>query len=162
MITFKSIQEVTSDQALVWLRDLSVNLRPADRAEIEAVHGDKLEPCLIASAAISSLCWFGLADGTPFCVFGCAPSAAPMTGVAWLVGTPHLDAIPHTFVRNTIRHLREMHALYPCLFNYIDARNGKSMRWLQTCGFDILEIIPEHGLERRPFLLFARLDQHHV
>lgn len=162
MIQFKNIREVSEAQATAWLRDLASNLRAADLAEIEATHGEDPFVCLCTSAAMSDLCWFALRGDSPFCVFGCAPSAAPGVGVAWLMGTDVMDEVPHSVVRNTVRHLREMHKLYPCLFNYIDARNAKSMRWLQVCGFSILEAIPEHGREGRPFLLFARLDNRHV
>ncbi|RVU03487.1 hypothetical protein EOE18_15300 [Novosphingobium umbonatum] len=162
MIQFKNIREVPEVQLIGWLKVLADNLRAADKAEIEATHG--LDPLgsLIKSADLSTLCWVALDGDVPFCIFGCAPSVAPQVGIAWLMGTDRLDDIPHTFVRNTLRHLRQMHSLYPCLFNYIDARNDRSMRWLTTCGFSILQAIPEHGREKRPFILFARLDNRHV
>ena len=78
------------------------------------------------------------------------------------MGSARLDDIPHTFVRNTLRHLRQMQEFYPCLFNYIDARNERSIRWLSAVGFSILEIIPTHGREGRPFILFGRLGDRHV
>lgn len=162
MIHFQNVREVPAGQLHGWLRVLADNLRPADLAEIQATHALPAFDCLLQSVELSSLCWVALDGDTPFCVFGCAPSAAPDVGVAWLMGTARLDDIPHTFVRNTLRHLKEMHRLYPCLFNYIDVRNTRSVEWLRLCGFSILEAIPEHGIERRPFLLFARLDKRHV
>lgn len=162
MIHFKNTREVPADQLQSWLQDLSVHLRPADLDEMKATHSLPPIECLAQSVAMSTLCWIALDGDTPFCVFGCAPSAAPGVGVAWLVGTARLDTIPHTFVRNTLRHLKEMHRLFPCLFNYIDARNVRSMEWLRVCGFSLLEAIPDHGIERRPFILFARLDHQNV
>ncbi|QOC54137.1 hypothetical protein [Caulobacter vibrioides] len=162
MITFTDLREAGTEQTLAWLTALSENLRPSDRDEIAATHD--LDPLLslTTSVMLSDMAWIIHADGAPVAVFGCASSGCPGSGLVWMMGTPAMDVRPTALgiARATLPYLRRMHALYPCLWNHIDARNEKSMTWLRWSGFRLLEAHPEHGRERRLFFTFARYDPH--
>jgi hypothetical protein len=56
------------------------------------------------------------------------------------------------------RWLHRLHKLYPLLGNHVDIRNTKHTKWLKRMGFSFLRVLPEYGVERRPFIEFARLE----
>lgn len=130
------------------------SLRDQDRAELEAMHGQPPELIIPLSVALSSHGWIAVDDGTPFAVFGAAPSALPGIGVVWMLGTDGVARAGHSVGRLTAPHLEAMHTRYPVLFNYIDSRNSVSMRWLRWAGFEL------HGDHTTPsghiFHIFAR------
>jgi hypothetical protein len=158
MIHLKNLRDTPSEQIVCWLGDIASNLRPEDRDEIEAMSG--LDPLvsLTASVMASDMCWVIFENDTPITVFGCGPSGHPDSGIVWMMGTPRMDEVSMRLGRISLYCLQLMHSKYACLWNYIDARNGKSMRWLDWCGFELLEAHPKFGREKRLFLTFARLD----
>jgi hypothetical protein len=44
---------------------------------------------------------------------------------------------------------------YPKLYNYIDVRSKKTIRWLKWAGFEFAAAAP-YGVEQRPFHLFTK------
>lgn len=151
-----------ADQAALrdWLIELAANLRPADLDEIEATSEEPPLASLLSSLLASDMAWVGLRGGTPVCIFGVAPTPLPGAGNVWMMGTPEIDEIPVAFLRRTGPYLRQMHERYPLLWNYIDARNRKSMDWLDWSGFRLLEAHPHYGREGRLFFTFARYEPH--
>lgn len=156
MIELRDLREAPAEQIAAWLGAIAGNLRPLDRLEIEATSDLDPTTALIASAMVSELAWVLLVGGEPVAVFGVAPSGCEGSGMVWLMGTPAMDDTPTALARFTRRGLRMMHRRFPCLWNYIDARNEPSMRWLLWSGFRLLEAHPEHGREGRLFFTFAR------
>ena len=75
-----------------------------------------------------------------------------------MVGTPAMDhrRAAITIARNTRPYLDEMLTAYPVLWNHIDARNAKSIRWLLWSGFRVTEACPGHGHGGELFLRFER------
>ena len=162
MITFKDLREEGSEQTVAWMTSLAERLRPSDLDEIAATHALDPAVSLTTSIMLSDHAWVILKDTLPIAVFGCAPSGCPGSGLVWMMGTPDMDGhrAAIRIARATNAYLVQMHATYPCLWNYIDARNGKSMNWLRWSGFQLLEAHPEHGPERRMFFTFARYAPH--
>lgn len=158
MIQYRDLREASSEQTTAWLEVLAENLRPSDLDEIAA--SSDLDPLmsLTASVAVSDMAWVILSNDIPVAVFGCAPSGHPNSGQVWMMGTPGMDErrTAISIARSTVPYLDRMHALYACLWNYIDARNEKSMNWLRWSGFRLLEAHPAHGREGRLFFTFAR------
>lgn len=157
-----SLSEVTNAQAAEWLVDLAEDLRSSDLDEISAGSGEEPATALISSVMVSSHAWVILDGSDPICAFGCAPEDAPGSAVIWMLGSPRMDeprnAIP--ILRLSRTYLDEMHRAYPTLWNYIDARNDRSMKWLEWCGFEVLEAVPGHGREGRLFYHFSRHRPH--
>lgn len=152
------LREATNVQQAGWMVDLAEGLRPSDLDEMQAT--TELEPAtaLVASLMLSDHAWVVLSDGVPVAVFGCGPTDEPGKGTVWMMGTPLMDepATARGILRATLPHIMQMHTAYPCLWNNIDARNLKSIRWLEWAGFSPFDVVPEHGLERRLFISYAR------
>lgn len=130
------------------------NLRQQDRDEINAMHGQAPELVIPQSVLLSSHGWIIVHQGEPVAVFGAAPSPLSGVGIVWMLGTDGLLSCGHTVGRQTRQHLDAMHTRYPLLWNYIDARNSVSMRWLEWGGFELLgdHLAPTGHL----FHIFAR------
>lgn len=153
------LSEVTNAQAAEWLVDLADDLRPSDLAEIEATSGEDPAVSLVSSVMLSDHGWVILTDdGDPIGVFGCAPSDDPEEGLVWMMGSPRMDEPAHALaiLRLSRPYLERMHETYQTLSNHIDARNERSMKWLQWCGFEVLEAAPGYGRNGELFFLFAR------
>lgn len=153
------LAEVSNAQAAEWLVDLAEVLRPSDLTEIEATSGEDPAVSLVSSVMLSDHAWVILADDEePIGVFGCAPSGDPEEGIVWMMGSPRMDEPAHALaiLRLSRPYLDKMHDAYPLLSNHIDARNERSMKWLQWCGFEVIEAAPGHGRNGELFFLFAR------
>lgn len=159
MIRFVSFGEAGT-QLDGWLSRLSEGLRSSDLDEIKAMSGLPPLAALRYSALVSDLGWVMLDGDDPICVFGVAPSGYPKAGLVWMMGTDRMDEprLARVILKQSVPFKRQMHKLYPCLWNHIDARNEKSMRWLRWCGYQLLEAHPEWGRERRLFFTFARYE----
>jgi len=159
MILFQDLRGVDPAALVVTVSHLAENLRPSDLDEIAAV--SDLEPfvALMEAVAVSDRVWTIVSDETPIAVFGCAP-AGDGTGYVWMVGTPAMDQPSNAIgiLRATRPYLAEMHQVYSCLWNNIDARNVRSIRWLQWAGFSIIDAHPRFGRQGLPFLTFARIE----
>lgn len=152
-----SLSEVTNAQAAEWLVDLAEDLRQSDLDELAATTGEDPAVALVTAVMESSHAWMVLVDDEPICVFGAAP--ADDEGIVWLMGSPKMD-LPRNrlaILRRSKGYLDILLAAYPRLFNHIDARNDRSLEWLQWLGFDIVDADLSYGIERRLFFLFERL-----
>lgn len=157
-----SVQVIDALQDPQWtdgqVQQIAANLRASDRDEIAASSG--LEPlfCLRESVTLSSRAWIVLDRlKRPIVAFGVAPSIHAGIGVAWLLGTNGMMGEAINLARHTQTYLDQMHADFPQLFNFVDARNDVSLRWLEWSGFRIVSSRPAHGPEQRLFYEMARL-----
>lgn len=131
------------------------NLRDADKAEVEAAYG------LPASQMIDELWEFadgnayaGRWNGKPVCVMGAAKESMLYdNGLIWMLGTPEIDKIASTFLRHSIKWVRRQSEKFSLLYNYVDARNVKSIKWLRWLGFQLDEPAP-YGVRGLPFHRF--------
>lgn len=142
-----------------WLTDLAENLRPADLDEIAATSEHDPLMSLVMSTILSDMAWVITSDGRPIAIFGCSPyDQPPGEALVWMMGSPEMDARPNAIaiLRNTVPYLRAMHTAYPRLWNHIDARNAKSMRWLAWSGFTVVSEHPGFGRNGELFYLFER------
>lgn len=115
------------------------NMRAADRAEVTAMTGETDMRAALADGVLLSSHYWVLADGEiPMAIFGVAPlSLLGEMGSPWLLGTDRLERFPGTLVRDGRRYVRRMLGVYPHLVNFVDARNERSVRWLERLGFDV-------------------------
>lgn len=146
-VSFTSARECHIDE-------LVANMRQLDRQELTAASGPDLHDTLIKSLAFSYAPGAAFDDKGLMCIFGALPGklmgdeAAP-----WLVGTDRLTLHPSALNRGTRSYLGKVRQLFPKLFNYVDARNLPSIRWLRRMGFQIDEPMP-FGLAAMPFHRF--------
>lgn len=158
MIQVVNLADQSNAQVAEWLVDLADDLRQSDLDEIKAHSGEDPSVALISSVMVSDHAWVILDGDTPIAAFGCAPTGEPGEALVWLLGSPLMDTPANAagILRLSTRYMDEMHKTYPVLWNHIDDRNKRSMRWLRWCGFELREAVPDFGVERRLFHVFVR------
>lgn len=159
-MTARAVNLVTLDDDTIResFEHIAANLRPADLDEVKATIGDE-DPfwALVESWDQSTLAFLILDDtGLPIGAFGVAPHAAMKVGIAWLIGTPGIEAAALSVARQTKQFVQELQDIYPVLWANVDARNDLSIRWLEWAGFNMIDADPAFGPEERLFLQFIR------
>ena len=138
--------------------ELVRRMRAADRAEMGATIGDAdpLESMKYAIAH-SSHAWAILINGRLAMIGGLYPMDTLLGGAEaqpWMMATDLMDTTPRILMRVALRYLSIMRGRYPRLSNHVDARNRRSIRWLQAIGFTVHEhTVPfgPYGLPFHPF-----------
>jgi len=130
----------TGDVGLV-----ALELRPADLAEVLACGAVDARDALEASVAVSTVSLVALLDDRPLGMFGVAPDGLIGSSArAWLLTCREVDRHPVTFFRLTRQWLEVLLMLYPCLWNWVDARYTSAVSWLERLGFQLRPAVP-HG-----------------
>lgn len=136
------------------IEHIAGNVRAADRAEILAASGEEDMYQVIADAVIRSTHYWVSATDRPVAIFGCTPmSLLGGVGVPWALATDEVLRYPSALVREGRRYVQRMLAVFPHLYNYVDARNTRSVRWLARIGFEIQPAAP-YGAAGLPFHRF--------
>jgi hypothetical protein len=140
MIQVHDLRSVEPGVVLTWVEHLTSHLRRSDIDEVEAMGGVSPATALAVSLSLSSHAFAVLGRrGEPIAMFGAAPHPLPGLGVVWMLGSDGIDREATAIGRRSRRFFRELADAYPLgLWNYIDARNKKSMRWLRWGGFKLL------------------------
>lgn len=132
------------------LAEISANARKEDIDELWA--SNMITPNTALSFGYRTSTTFVLMAGdTPLCAFGITPySALGSFGAPWMIGTNDLERHAVPFIRKCRRDLKGYFAEWNRLFNFVDARNTKAIRWLKWLGFTILPV-ESHGPFKMPF-----------
>lgn len=138
---------------------LAPRLRPEDRDELKAMDGmdtaASIRGAISASRGrVKDMAFAVWLDGQLICLFGFIPAGA-MADEAhpWLVASPEVERIPSILTKQSQRYCSALLGDYPVLFNYVDARNTRSVSWLESVGFSIQPAEP-FGVGRLPFHRF--------
>ncbi len=135
-----------------WLKR---TLRPEDVAEVWASDHDKPGKALNDSFNSSTEAYTLTRFGYPIAMFGIVPvRGREDLAIIWLLGTPDIAKVKKSFVALTREVLKHFLTLYPCLFNFVDARYVKAVRWLSVCGATFGAPQP-FGAEGLPFIPFV-------
>ena len=136
------------------LDDMAPRMREADVLEIYSSHLIRPFDALMEGFA-SGPCWVALSGGRTLCAFGVAV-ASISTGTAnpWMLGTDEIEAHAREFLVKGKKIVDGWAGTYPVLFNYVDARNKKAIRWLRWLGFSLYEPEP-YGALGMPFHRFS-------
>jgi hypothetical protein len=157
MLTAIPTDTLDHDTVRESLEYIVANLRPSDAAEVKATTSEDPFWALMESQEGSSASWLIVDDtGLPVGIFGVAPHFVPQVGIAWLIGTPGLEDEAYSFLRQTRQYISEMHLLFPVLWANVDFRNSLTMRWLDWAGFQVTDVDPAYGPEKRLFVQFVR------
>lgn len=144
-----------TDEDMVFIAE---HARQADIDELWAA--DRITPLeTMRKGARVGEAFLGLVDGCPVCVFGVAPiSFLTGTGIPWMVGTTLLDKHAAGFVKGSRFAIRQILRKWGKLYNMVDARNTRAIRWLKWLGFQIYPSVPYGHLDLpfHPFLMEAK------
>lgn len=136
--------------------ELAPLLRQADLDEIAAAgHPDPLK-VLHHSASLSTHAWSVEINGKLAVMMGVTPICL-LTGAGcpWLLGSNAVARHAGAFIKQTLVYIPLMLEAYPHLFNVVDARNTKAIRWLKRAGFTVYDPITYGplGMPFHPFEL---------
>lgn len=95
-------------------------------------------------------------NGRLLCILGTAPYGGLLTtsGVPWLLGTNAVRRFPKALMQVSRAYLADVRERYSMLFNYVDARNTESLRYLKALGFEFDPAQP-YGVNGEPFHRFS-------
>lgn len=140
---------------------LAADLREADLQELRAMHGDwaSIEVVLADGIARSSgTCWAAFLGDQMLMLGGAAPGAQGVLsidqGVPWMLASDAMARRGGALTAAARRYLALMHARYPFLANYVDARHAASIRWLKRLGFTVADQAMPAGPYGMPFHSF--------
>jgi hypothetical protein len=132
-------------------------MRQTDVDEMEALGLDPLTiPRQSLDVSDPDLRWSLVDDGLPVGVCG-ASRYNDDVGVVWLLTADGFGRNPRATMRVTAQLLAAMHARYPVLFNWIDERNVRSLRWLYAAGFFPTATHPNYMGSGLPFTCHVSL-----
>lgn len=138
---------------------LATDMRPEDIAEVKAYSG--LCPLMALSLAIvsSKKCFTIVNDKDEVCgMYGIVQD--PMyheSAKIWMLASPKILLERSSFIRQCRSYIDAIQEDYKLLYNYVDERNTVHIRWLEWCGFRIINRCENFGAQGKPFLHFVRL-----
>ena len=138
---------------------LAPKMRKADREEILASHGKTpLESFVVTFTyeKARSYTIIGTAKEGVIGMFGVAPTKDPEYGIAWLLSSEDLFKHTKQFIKECPYWVSQMSEGYTYIYNWVDRRNWKSLKWLQFLGFEAKEEIKQYGVGKLPFLLMIK------
>ena len=138
---------------------LAPKMRIADREEIRASNGSSpLEALVIPFTYKKSRSYtiIGTAKEGVIGMFGVAPTKDPEYGIAWLLSSEDLFKHKKQFIKECPYWVSQMSEGYTYIYNWVDRRNWKSLKWLQFLGFEAKEEIKQYGVGKLPFLLMIK------
>lgn len=130
------------------------NLKKADYIEVVGLVGKDVRREVKASIKASDWSRICLIDGVPAFVFGVRTTDIFRNiGCVWMLTTDKTQEHKVFIGKLTKKYLRKFLEHYSMLFNYVDAGNTFTLRWLAFLGATIYEPTPEgvFGLPYRRF-----------
>ena len=138
--------------------ELAPKIRKGDRQEIMASNGaTPLEALVIPfteKGKIYSI--IGTKSEGVIGMFGSTPSQEKGYGVVWLLSSEDLFKHVKQFIKECPKWVAEMSKDYEYVYNFVDERNWKSLKWLQFLGFEPKEELQQYGVGKMPFLLMMK------
>lgn len=141
------------------IEHLSNNMRAADVNEVWSSHRHTPEMALTHSFLSSAVSWTIVYENEPVAMFGVSvTSLLSKTGVPWILGTDKIKDVYVEFLRHSHYYVGQMLKHRTALYNFVDARNIVSIRWLKWCGFKMLDpiVFGFDGLNFYPFVMEAK------
>lgn len=139
------------------IEDIASIARQADINELWSQCAMTLRDALRMSLELSTIARVGRADGVAGVAYGVV-DRREHGGQIWMVGTTLIDRHQRGFLENSRREVDEFRQCYDRLWNYVDVRNRRAVRWLEWLGFTLHGPMA-HGPFQRPFYFFDWLRQ---
>ena len=123
-----------ADLELKWLNFFAKDLRPADRKELIAAHGDVCEAILKSVHSSEEAYTVTGAKGEPLVLYGkCAEKNLPGR-LIWCMATNAMEPYEREFARVSRRILQAWAKKHGILWNAVGDFNEPAKRWLRWCG----------------------------
>ena len=139
--------------------ELAPKIRKSDREEIRASNNSTPLKALVEAFTIENNRIYSIVkteDNSVIGMFGSAPSVEPDYGVAWMLSSEDLFKHTKQFIKECPHWINEMGMGYKYLYNFVDKRNWKALKWLQYLKFEPKTEIGDYGFEKIPFLLMMK------
>jgi hypothetical protein len=120
---------------------LAVNLRAADRKEVQAA-GLSSYRAVRRAFRSGILSRTAFVDGDIAAMWGLGGNLLSEIGHPWLLTTPAVERVPFSFAREAKRAVGEMLLYRSVLFDYVDANYEQAIRFLKILGFTLGEPEP--------------------
>jgi len=133
--------------------------RIADREEIRASNGQAPLEALVVPFTFKkgrNYTIIGTVNEGVMGMFGVAPTKDSEYGVAWLLSSEDLFKHTKQFIKECPYWVSQMSEGYTYIYNWVDRRNWKSLKWLQFLGFEAKEEMKQYGVGKLPFLLMIK------
>ena len=89
-------------------------------------------------------------------MFGSSPTNEKEYGVVWLLSSEDLFKHIKQFIKECPKWVNDMSKDYKHVYNFVDERNWKSLKWLQFLGFEPKKKIGDFGVGKMPFILMMK------
>lgn len=134
------------------IEPIANNCRQADMNECWAIAALTIREALMRSLATADEALVGRANEEPGVMYG-VTSGGDRIGQIWLISTYLVDQHQRAFLERSRLEFARFKAQYDRLFNFVDVRNKKAIRWLRWLGFTVDGPI-NYGLFGQPFYYF--------
>ena len=95
-------------------------------------------------------------DGEVIAVCGMSPDTIIGNNASiWLIATDRISEIKLSFLRLCHFFISKMQESYSNLYNFVDAKNLRYIKWLETCGAKVHPENVDYGEEQEPFCFFT-------
>lgn len=131
------------------------DMREADKYEIWASHRVTPQEALNVGFHFSTIVKTATVNGVAMSMFGVVENAVnPHEASVWMLGTNKMLQHKNWVAKSSRTVIKDFLKRYKRLYNYVDARNQKSIEWLEWCGAKIEPAKP-YGKEGLNFHFFS-------
>lgn len=135
------------------LVNVASRMSEADAIEVMACSGYTPEQAVLESASKSDFCIIASWNGKPQAVFGLLSQTfeGVVVGSPWMLATEDVHAVPREFLKQSRLWVKSFTETCDILFNMVDARHTRAMRWLEWLGFTSKMLHESYGVGQVPF-----------
>lgn len=156
MIYYNRDGIIVRESRLTDVEALSGSLREADIQEIRAVGFKSGARALEYSFKVSVAAYTLEYEGVPVAMFGVVPEKTYLgrTACVWMLGSAGIGKIKKSFVKLSVSVIGNFLSIYPVLFNFVDFRYKKTIKWMGNMGAKFEEPLPR-GINGEQFVKFT-------
>ena len=133
---------------------LKTRLRQEDVDEIYASNHFTPTDALTYSFYLSKTCLTIVNDNEPVGMFGIVEDPTDSNrALIWMLGSDRMNRVARHIIKDAKDFIEGFMDSYSEVYNHVDARNSKSIRWLEYLGAEIDDAV-SYGREGLPFHRF--------
>lgn len=142
----------TQERDIAMMKD---SMRKEEIDEVWASYHFTPFQALSNSFYLSSESYTVVFRGLPVAMFGLVPDKNKEgCALVWLLTSTEVEKIWIRFLKLSRKVIEGLRESYPVLYNYVDSRYEKSIKWIKWCGGEVFA--PEaYGIEKLPFNYFV-------